>query len=46
MNQGIFLKFSAFVNHMSVQIWEENFGHNSTSLPAATAHFGQNFKRL
>ena len=44
-NQDIFLKFSAFVHHKSLQIWRKNFGQNSNSLPA-TAHFGQNFKRL
>ena len=44
-NQDIFLKFSAFVHHMSVQIWLKNFGHISNSLPT-TAHFGQNFGRL
>ena len=41
----ICLKFSAFVHHIFAQIWVKNFGPNSNSLPA-TAHFGQNFKRL
>ena len=41
-NQDIFLKFSAFVNHVSAHIWQNNFGQNSNSLPAG-AHFGQNF---
>ena len=36
-NQDIFLKFSAFVYHVS--------GHNSISLPS-TAHFFHNFERL
>ena len=44
-NKGIFLKFSAFVHHMSVQIWQKNFGHYSNSLPA-TVHFGHNFECL
>ena len=42
MNQDIFLKFSAFVHHMSVLNWQQNFCCCSISLPA-TAHFGQNF---
>ena len=41
-NQDILLKFSAFVHHMFVQIWQKNFGHDSFSMPA-TAHFVQNF---
>ena len=45
MNQDICLKFSAFVHHKSVQIWQKNFGRSSISLPAM-AHFGQNFRCL
>ena len=41
-NQDIFLKFSAFVHHMYVQIWWKNFCCNSYSLPTM-AHFGWNF---
>ena len=44
-NQDIFLKFSAFVHHKSLQIWRKNFGQNSNSLPA-TAHFGRKFRCL
>ena len=44
-NQDIFLKFSAFLYHMSLLNWHENFGHCSNSLPSM-AHFGQNFERL
>ena len=45
MNWDICLKFSAFIHHMFVQIWEKKFDKDSISLPA-TAHFGQNFGRL
>ena len=34
-----------FIHYMSLQIWQKNFGHNSTSLPAM-AHFGWNFPYL
>ena len=33
-NQDIFLKFSAFVHHMSVQIWQKNSCHFSSSQPS------------
>ena len=42
INQDIFLKFSAFVYHISVLNWQQNFCCCSINLPA-TAHFGQNF---
>ena len=45
MNQDIFLKFSAFVHHMSALNWQKNFCHCSIRLPA-TANFGQNLERL
>ena len=45
MSQDIFLKISPFDHHMIVLNWPKNFGPYSISLPA-TAHFGQNFKRL
>ena len=45
MSQDIFLKISPFDHHMIVPNWRKIFGPYSISLPA-TAHFGQNFKRL
>ena len=45
INQDIFLKFWAFVHHMSTLNWQKNFCHRSIWL-LATADISQNLERL